>query len=118
MIRRPPRSTLFPYTTLFRSGFPTAPHGTDDGTRAHIVEVGHRAEQFRAAGFEGRKRVGHGASCLEVLYTSRLCATTQPAAIPSLPSRAPEANYLERNAERMRYNIPHSVSKACLSAPA
>src|SRR5690348_18069224 len=22
MIRRPPRSTLFPYTTLFRSGFP------------------------------------------------------------------------------------------------
>src|SRR5256885_3049000 len=24
MIRRPPRSTLFPYTTLFRSRFPTA----------------------------------------------------------------------------------------------
>src|SRR3989441_6402603 len=27
MIRRPPRSTLFPYTTLFRS--PAAPHGLD-----------------------------------------------------------------------------------------
>src|SRR5215210_7060158 len=25
MIRRPPRSTLFPYTTLFRSGPPDAP---------------------------------------------------------------------------------------------
>src|SRR3989442_11085325 len=25
MIRRPPRSTLFPYTTLFRSLFPSAP---------------------------------------------------------------------------------------------
>src|SRR3712207_7198265 len=25
MIRRPPRSTLFPYTTLFRSRCPTAP---------------------------------------------------------------------------------------------
>src|SRR6266480_5282900 len=25
MIRRPPRSTLFPYTTLFRSPVPTAP---------------------------------------------------------------------------------------------
>ena len=25
MIRRPPRSTLFPYTTLFRSGFAQAP---------------------------------------------------------------------------------------------
>src|SRR3712207_6933922 len=26
MIRRPPRSTLFPYTTLFRSGLPPALH--------------------------------------------------------------------------------------------
>src|SRR5258708_25831433 len=25
MIRRPPRSTLFPYTTLFRSGMPRGP---------------------------------------------------------------------------------------------
>src|SRR5438552_6153188 len=25
MVRRPPRSTLFPYTTLFRSPFPTVP---------------------------------------------------------------------------------------------
>src|SRR2546422_2824833 len=32
MIRRPPRSTLFPYTTLFRS-LPVRPHG--DGER-HI----------------------------------------------------------------------------------
>src|SRR3712207_8864478 len=31
MIRRPPRSTLFPYTTLFRSG---ADDGDDVGTRA------------------------------------------------------------------------------------
>src|SRR5215210_8733830 len=31
MIRRPPRSTLFPYTTLFRSGLPSAraPCGAD-----------------------------------------------------------------------------------------
>src|SRR2546429_9073195 len=27
MIRRPPRSTLFPYTTLFRSGQPSGIHG-------------------------------------------------------------------------------------------
>src|SRR2546426_9010628 len=27
MIRRPPRSTLFPYTTLFRSPGDTPPHG-------------------------------------------------------------------------------------------
>src|SRR2546430_9803942 len=28
MIRRPPRSTLFPYTTLFRSYLPADQHGT------------------------------------------------------------------------------------------
>src|SRR5256885_4227543 len=35
MIRRPPRSTLFPYTTLFRSvdGVPAAAPDTDDADR-------------------------------------------------------------------------------------
>src|SRR5690348_18209508 len=39
MIRRPPRSTLFPYTTLFRSG-PDGriyPWGNDPPTPAHAV---------------------------------------------------------------------------------
>src|SRR3712207_7125073 len=31
MIRRPPRSTLFPYTTLFRSGVATLPTGLRRG---------------------------------------------------------------------------------------
>src|SRR3712207_9393717 len=36
MIRRPPRSTLFPYTTLFRSStaWPRSPSPTLDGTPA------------------------------------------------------------------------------------
>src|SRR3954466_16433993 len=41
MIRRPPRSTLFPYTTLFRSGRP--PRGRQRQCRAR-----HRAERFRS----------------------------------------------------------------------
>src|SRR5690349_24499499 len=32
MIRRPPRSTLFPYTTLFRSAVPTSAAGTGPRT--------------------------------------------------------------------------------------
>src|SRR5256885_13237049 len=43
MIRRPPRSTLFPYTTLFRSPFP-APQRRDD---PHVT--GRRFEPERAA---------------------------------------------------------------------
>src|SRR2546421_2838851 len=35
MIRRPPRSTLFPYTTLFRSVEPAAERRERDGARAH-----------------------------------------------------------------------------------
>src|SRR2546426_11667895 len=41
MIRRPPRSTLFPYTTLFRSGF-------DRGEKAfHIVDPELREEHLK-----------------------------------------------------------------------
>src|SRR3712207_7591202 len=38
MIRRPPRSTLFPYTTLFRScaGLPQAVAGLDDDNAAAL----------------------------------------------------------------------------------
>src|SRR3712207_8138233 len=55
MIRRPPRSTLFPYTTLFRSpervGSTFPPFGTDAGRDISVRRVcregggGHRAER-------------------------------------------------------------------------
>src|SRR2546430_17369918 len=38
MIRRPPRSTLFPYTTLFRSPF-AGPFREDDATARAIVDL-------------------------------------------------------------------------------
>src|SRR2546427_8861946 len=44
MIRRPPRSTLFPYTTLFRSGvmalFERMPSGVDAAVFGGFVTVG------------------------------------------------------------------------------
>src|SRR3712207_6991930 len=41
MIRRPPRSTLFPYTTLFRSsGAPAPPLDLSQPIRIHVVGVG------------------------------------------------------------------------------
>src|SRR3712207_7876953 len=39
MIRRPPRSTLFPYTTLFRSDPESFRRATDDRTRAYYAET-------------------------------------------------------------------------------
>src|SRR5256885_12915553 len=40
MIRRPPRSTLFPYTTLFRS-FDVGPT-----KRTHSIRLSHETEEF------------------------------------------------------------------------
>src|SRR5256886_5838728 len=37
MIRRPPRSTLFPYTTLFRSHGETAPEAAGYGTADELI---------------------------------------------------------------------------------
>src|SRR2546430_8860333 len=40
MIRRPPRSTLFPYTTLFRSRIIRMRFGFEDGNPHTLEEVG------------------------------------------------------------------------------
>src|SRR2546430_8723134 len=48
MIRRPPRSTLFPYTTLFRSA-----RRPDRADPRHVVR-GREAAQVRAAHLRGR----------------------------------------------------------------
>src|SRR2546429_4472524 len=42
MIRRPPRSTLFPYTTLFRSGWPCAAW---NGCRQRLPALWRRSEE-------------------------------------------------------------------------
>src|SRR5947208_9108869 len=44
MIRRPPRSTLFPYTTLFRSGICRLRHA-DGGSRGALRRVAGRPAQ-------------------------------------------------------------------------
>src|SRR3712207_8680312 len=53
MIRRPPRSTLFPYTTLFRSDFDQRP-GDGESEPEAAVAAGDGA----AALFEGVEDVG------------------------------------------------------------
>src|SRR2546427_6958595 len=62
MIRRPPRSTLFPYTTLFRSvrlavpagERPHRPAGGSDRADPHDVDAGARSLQGRTLPDRGR----------------------------------------------------------------
>src|SRR5438445_1603509 len=45
MIRRPPRSTLFPYTTLFRSNIETPDSSLADGQRVEFEsQVGRKGQ--------------------------------------------------------------------------
>src|SRR5258708_19121870 len=52
MIRRPPRSTLFPYTTLFRSMFSTAAAQTDFLDSLPLRHISRRSD-FRLVSLRG-----------------------------------------------------------------
>src|SRR2546429_937340 len=65
MIRRPPRSTLFPYTTLFRSCVTGGEYGLSPGIRRAAADAvsggGHRMRGFLKAVLADGRRVAAGA---------------------------------------------------------
>src|SRR2546430_10614257 len=92
MIRRPPRSTLFPYTTLFRSGLGGAVGLDVDRRRA----VGLRAVSLRSLGVRGR-RVGLGAG-----------PRGRPTGVRAGAGRVRGWAQLERDRKSTRLNSSHS----------
>src|SRR5688500_19203877 len=81
MIRRPPRSTLFPYTTLFRSGKSEAADPGRFAIREHVIlsidrglpgtpvgEDDRRCEFRRASGDGDRKSTRLNSSHLVISY--------------------------------------------------
>src|SRR5256886_13545538 len=93
MIRRPPRSTLFPYTTLFRS------HRTPPGrARCRAAEARPPARPGPAAGLRLRTRSEEHTSELQsqsnlvcrLLLEKKKHHAEHPPAPPSLPARHPE----------------------------
>src|SRR2546429_3658181 len=85
MIRRPPRSTLFPYTTLFRSGFRTRykrvvsckdpSDGTDVRSEEHTSELQSRLHLVCRLLLEKKKKITDAASQLSS-QTPRLSDST------------------------------------------
>src|SRR5258708_10663509 len=55
MIRRPPRSTLFPYTTLFRSGLPVDMDRLYDIAKRHNLRVVEDAAHAIGSAWKGRR---------------------------------------------------------------
>src|SRR5690349_24196831 len=73
MIRRPPRSTLFPYTTLFRSALPDArERHARRGLLDHVFRHRNRATAARRVavppGREDRKSTRLNSSHVEISY--------------------------------------------------
>src|SRR3712207_1163928 len=58
MIRRPPRSTLFPYTTLFRS------HGTKIRAHEGVVEIGAKSVLGQEITISAYQHVVIGRECI------------------------------------------------------
>src|SRR3712207_9565647 len=70
MIRRPPRSTLFPYTTLFRSQGPGARRAQQEAHRPRAQVLGHRPRAHRGGGWHRachRRRVTWAAAVLATI---------------------------------------------------
>src|SRR2546430_12545556 len=63
MIRRPPRSTLFPYTTLFRSVLRRGVKLDNLIQIGHSCEVGEDTVIAALAGFSGGTSVGRRKTC-------------------------------------------------------
>src|SRR5690349_22095104 len=71
MIRRPPRSTLFPYTTLFRSIAGAAAHAGGDACDRRCPRRGRQAASGRAgaaAARRDRKSTRLNSSHVEISY--------------------------------------------------
>src|SRR5688572_31259727 len=68
MIRRPPRSTLFPYTTLFRSSSASSTSAFPSGSVARAEPVGHdvsRADRKSTRLNSSHSQISYAVFCLK-----------------------------------------------------
>src|SRR5207249_5514555 len=97
MIRRPPRSTLFPYTTLFRSSrssagfryqrFITPIHGHSSRSEEHTSELQSRFDLVCRLLLEKKKNQKHEEASLRTTDTHVQIDTGAAAAVPTITSR-------------------------------
>src|SRR5256885_13778841 len=97
MIRRPPRSTLFPYTTLFRS---------QPGFRTHVGKHPEAVERARVrSGRDRRERPLHGVAVTQDEAEPRLDAEAGEHLRAHQVHRAPRA----QDRKSTRLNSSHLV---------
>src|SRR5256885_12822663 len=80
MIRRPPRSTLFPYTTLFRSAFIKGAGYTDSALKRPVIGIANTGSSYNPDRKSTRLNSSHlvisyAVFCLKKKTTRMLGAT-------------------------------------------
>src|SRR3712207_8872819 len=98
MIRRPPRSTLFPYTTLFRS----EDNRTDPG-------FGQPIDQRNRVGMENRRRI-------QATFTQR-AAPQANATAPDLSARSEEHTSELQSRQYLVCRLLLEKKKICIYLP-
>src|SRR2546422_11778347 len=93
MIRRPPRSTLFPYTTLFRSSYVDPKAGGTSGTyiaglfqRMGIAAEMQKKTVFRNQGSEVADDVSKGDAEIGITFSSEMATNKGVNVAGSLPA--------------------------------
>src|SRR2546430_9013469 len=102
MIRRPPRSTLFPYTTLFRSD-PNSPFRLMQHTGYHVVPICGSCNDKKTDYF-----VNYGCGCLDARseeHTSELQSQSNLVCRLLLEKK----KKLNKNVEILAQAIRHSI---------
>src|SRR2546422_4931603 len=112
MIRRPPRSTLFPYTTLFRSHVPLA---AEDESRVGDAGVARRVDARRLdVGEDPRSHLDHPALPAR-RHHGRLHARPRPR--HSLKNLRIASPALATDSTPSRWPPSPSISKYCTRFP-
>src|SRR5258707_2066943 len=97
MIRRPPRSTLFPYTTLFRSSFTLAEKGAPPFVRyLPIFPLSFRLRELRSEEHTSELQSRQYFICRLLLEKNKSC-TLQRAALLCIRYRSNSAAILSRS---------------------
>src|SRR5438874_7760589 len=84
MIRRPPRSTLFPYTTLFRSVEHDSPPSHRSRRSRNLAELSLARSRYRQA---DRKSTRLNSSHVEISYAVFCLKKKNKQRIPAIPRR-------------------------------
>ena len=112
MIRRPPRSTLFPYTTLFRSTCPASKAGAAPFTASHRNEAKPASTVTKASPTSYQQTMKLiAAAVMRIMITTVNRKSPASAATPTCPRRTMKTGIDENQARNLCHTQASGTNK-------